>query len=132
MMQGEIFRGLIQQCHGDLRQDAAMITSNRGRQQPQQPIQKLWEIMGGNWTKILGGYRIIRIQQALQALRLPFWFPITVPLGVITADGTYLVNPDKSQLERKEFLSSADVMLGRHWLCFNGTSLLLDMKFEEF
>lgn len=30
--------------------------------------------------------------------RLPFWFPITVPLGVITADGTYLVNPEKSQL----------------------------------
>lgn len=27
---------------------------------------------------------------------LPFWFPITVPLGVIMADGTYLVNPDKS------------------------------------
>ena len=26
---------------------------------------------------------------------LPFWFPITVPLGVIDAEGNYLVNPDK-------------------------------------
>ncbi|CAK9022128.1 Probable ion channel POLLUX (AtPOLLUX) (Probable ion channel DMI1), partial [Durusdinium trenchii] len=27
---------------------------------------------------------------------LPFWFPITVPLGVINGDGNYQVNPEKS------------------------------------
>mmetsp|Transcript_47814 Transcript_47814/g.86164 ORF Transcript_47814/g.86164 Transcript_47814/m.86164 type:complete len:782 (-) Transcript_47814:86-2431(-) len=26
---------------------------------------------------------------------LPFWFPATIPLGVVTADGKYLVNPEK-------------------------------------
>ncbi|CAJ1328436.1 unnamed protein product [Effrenium voratum] len=27
---------------------------------------------------------------------LPFWFPITVPLGVVDREGNYLVNPEKS------------------------------------
>ena len=49
MMQDEIFRGLIQQCHRGLRQDAAMITSNRGgnsRNSPFKNYGRLWAAIG--------------------------------------------------------------------------------------
>ena len=36
----------------------------------------------------------------LSPFRLPFCFPITVPLGIIDAEGIYLVNPDKGLLGR--------------------------------
>lgn len=57
--------------------------------------------------------------------RLPFWFPITVPLGVISGDGTYLVNPEKSQLGGKvgrspKGMRSTLLRLERWWLVMMG------------
>ena len=60
-------------------------------------------------------FKMVELHPA-QALRLPFWFPITVPLGVIMADGTYLVNPDKSQPVGIS-LPRGCTVFGRHWVC---------------